>query len=90
MLLKLKILSVDWMALEVMIGFSPFQRVICITRWTEAQSWQVLRESRFMDSVGHEAVDITYHYAHLFPTVQSDMAVHLDSEREELINVRKK
>ena len=42
------------------------------------------------ERVGHEAVDITYHYAHLFPTVQSDMAVHLDSEREELINVRKK
>lgn len=41
------------------------------------------------ERVGHEAVDITYHYAHLFPTVQSDMAVHLDSEREELINVRK-
>lgn len=42
------------------------------------------------ERVGHEAIDITYHYAHLFPTVQSDMAVHLDSEREELINVRKK
>lgn len=42
------------------------------------------------ERVGHEAVDITYHYEHLFPTVQSDMAVHLDSEREELINVRKK
>lgn len=36
------------------------------------------------ERVGHEAVDITYHYAHLFQTVQSDMAVHLDSEREEL------
>lgn len=41
------------------------------------------------ERVGHEAVDITYHYAHLFPTVQTDMAVHLDSEREALINVRK-
>jgi integrase len=41
------------------------------------------------ERVGHEAVDITYHYAHLFPTVQSDMAAHLDSEREALINVRK-
>ncbi len=28
-------------------------KVICITRWTEAQSWQVLRESRFMDSGIH-------------------------------------
>ena len=26
------------------------------------------------ERVGHEAVDITYHYAHLFPTVQTDMA----------------
>lgn len=39
--------------IEMMIGFSPFQKVICITRWTEAQSWQVLRESRFMDSGIH-------------------------------------
>lgn len=41
------------------------------------------------ERVGHEAVDITYHYAHLFLTVQTDMAAHLDSEREALINVRK-
>ena len=39
--------------------------------------------------VGHEAVDITYHYAHLFPTVQTDMAVQLETEREALVNVRK-
>lgn len=41
------------------------------------------------ERVGHEAVDITYHYAHLFPTVQTDMAAQLDTEREALINVRK-
>ena len=41
------------------------------------------------ERVGHEAVDITYHYAHLFPTVQTDMATQLDTEREALINVRK-
>lgn len=41
------------------------------------------------ERVGHEAVDITYHYAHLFPTVQTDMAAHLNSEREALVNVRK-
>ena len=40
------------------------------------------------ERVGHEAVDITYHYAHLFPTVQTDMAAHLNLEREALINVR--
>ena len=39
------------------------------------------------ERVGHEAVDITYRYAHLFPTVQSDMANKLNQEREELINV---
>ena len=31
--------------------------------------------------VGHEAVDITYRYAHLFPTVQTDMAEQLNNER---------
>ena len=41
------------------------------------------------ERVGHEAVDITYHYAHLFPTVQTDMAAQLDTEREALINVGK-
>ena len=41
------------------------------------------------ERVGHEAVDITYHYAHLFPTVQTDMAVQLETEREALVNGRK-
>lgn len=36
------------------------------------------------ERVGHEAVDITYRYAHLFPTVQTDMANKLDEEREGL------
>ena len=40
------------------------------------------------ERVGHEAVDITYRYAHLFPTVQTDMAAKLNVEREALINVR--
>lgn len=30
------------------------------------------------ERMGHEAVDITYRYAHLFPSVQSDMAKALD------------
>ena len=42
------------------------------------------------ERVGHEAVDITYHYAYLFPTVQTDMAAQLETEREALVNVRKK
>lgn len=41
------------------------------------------------ERVGHEAVDITYRYAHLFPTVQTDMAARLDMEREDFINVTK-
>lgn len=31
--------------------------------------------------VGHEAEKITYRYAHLFPTVQTEMAEKLELER---------
>lgn len=31
--------------------------------------------------IGHEAVDITYRYAHLFPTKQDEMAAALDGTR---------
>ena len=31
--------------------------------------------------VGHESIDITYRYAHLFPTRQTEMADKLDIER---------
>ena len=31
------------------------------------------------DRVGHESASITYHYAHLFPTVQKDMANQLNT-----------
>lgn len=31
--------------------------------------------------VGHESVEITYRYAHLFPTVQKEMADKLNVER---------
>ena len=33
------------------------------------------------ERVGHESVDITYRYAHLFPSVQSDMAKKLNEIR---------
>ena len=33
------------------------------------------------DRVGHESIDITYRYAHLFPTRQTEMADRLDKER---------
>lgn len=33
------------------------------------------------ERMGHEAADITFRYAHLFPTVREDMANALDDER---------
>ena len=33
------------------------------------------------DRLGHEAVDVTYRYAHLFPSVQRDMADALQNLR---------
>ena len=33
------------------------------------------------DRVGHESIDITYNYAHLFPSKQAEMADKLDMER---------
>ena len=39
------------------------------------------------DRVGHESIDITYRYAHLFPSKQVEMADRLDSERGEYGNV---
>ena len=38
------------------------------------------------DRVGHESIDITYRYAHLFPTKQTEMAKKLDIERMEKSN----
>ena len=35
------------------------------------------------DRVGHESIDITYHYAHLFPSTQTDMADKLNHFRQE-------
>lgn len=35
------------------------------------------------DRVGHESIDITYNYTHLFPSRQSEMADRLDIERTE-------
>ena len=35
------------------------------------------------DRVGHESIDITYNYAHLFPSRQTEMADRLDNERGE-------
>lgn len=34
------------------------------------------------ERVGHESIDITYRYAHLFPTRQTEMADKLDMERK--------
>ena len=35
------------------------------------------------DRVGHESIDITYRYAHLFPTKQKEIATKLNIERGE-------
>ena len=35
------------------------------------------------DRVGHESIDITYRYAHLFPNKQAEMADRLDLERKD-------
>ena len=40
------------------------------------------------DRVGHESINITYRYAHLFPTTQSEMANKLNNMRKEAENVR--
>ena len=34
------------------------------------------------DRVGHESINITYNYAHLFPSTQSDMADKLNQFRK--------
>jgi len=34
------------------------------------------------DRVGHESIEITYRYAHLFPSKQTDMAKQLEKERK--------
>ena len=35
------------------------------------------------ERVGHESIDITYRYAHLFPTRQADMVQQLELKRAE-------
>lgn len=40
------------------------------------------------ERVGHESIDITYRYAHLFPTRQAEMADKLENERLSKINDR--
>ncbi|MCH5299850.1 MAG: site-specific integrase [Ruminococcus sp.] len=39
------------------------------------------------DRVGHESIEITYRYAHLFPSKQNEMADKLENERFDLQNV---
>jgi hypothetical protein len=35
------------------------------------------------DRVGHESIDITYKYAHLFPSKQTEMVEQLELQRTE-------
>ena len=39
--------------------------------------------SAIFNRVGHESIEITYNYAHLFPSKQAEMADKLDMERGE-------
>lgn len=39
------------------------------------------------DRLGHESIEITYMYAHLFPSVQSEMANDLNNEKELMYHV---
>lgn len=39
------------------------------------------------ERMGHESIQMTYHYAHLFPSKQKDMANRLETERNGLGNV---
>ena len=41
------------------------------------------------ERLGHESIKVTYRYAHLFPTVQTEMAKKLGAEREEILDVPK-
>ena len=36
------------------------------------------------DRVGHESIEITYRYAHLFPSKQAEMAKELEYERMDI------
>lgn len=40
------------------------------------------------ERLGHESIQMTYHYAHLFPSKQLEMANRLDSERNVMLDVR--
>ena len=40
------------------------------------------------DRVGHESIEITYRYAHLFPSKQTEIAKKLEYERMDIENVR--
>jgi hypothetical protein len=35
------------------------------------------------DRVGHESIDITYRYSHLFPSKQTEMVKLLEEQRKE-------
>lgn len=40
------------------------------------------------ERVGHESIEITYRYAHLFPTIQNEMADKLNEEKVKKIVCR--
>ena len=40
------------------------------------------------ERIGHESIDITYRYAHMFPSVQSEMGRKLDDLRKTVNAIR--
>ena len=81
-------------SLAVLSGFVPFQQhieefgvVLAGTIQAEAEFAINLVHMGFSavaiaDRVGHESIDITYRYAHLFPSKQTEIAEKLNMERE--------
>lgn len=51
-----------------------------LLRIKKGSAYEVIRKIN-AERMGHEAVDITYRYAHLFPTKQDEMAAALDGAR---------
>ena len=52
----------------------------------KSNTYEVYSAVAIGERVGHESVEITYRYAHLFPTIQTEMAENLNQEREEYLD----
>ena len=62
-------------------GNTPYLRVAF-----QERSQRHMGSTAQRQEIGHESVEITYRYAHLFPTIQTEMAENLNQEREEYLD----